>query len=400
MDVSDTYTYCKEHEITSGMLHLKDLPTLPCLKNGLVLELSSLKKHGLGSWDDFKDWLQSLSGNNNPVSGSAVQKSVSSLESKNVRLHKNKHRCGESEIRSFLDQTYQMPVTKMSVTQQPVTREPPCQSKFMKEATTTVNHSLAVENAELRAKIAVGTNMLLAKNKKIATLTKKIKELNPHNIRRQINRKNSKIAEYKGTIAQLKKEVKSSTCRQIKLKRLQDQVRYYIAKCQSLTQLEDSTDTTLEDKIEQLKQKNLNLLNVNAEYRDSIKKLESSSKKLIFYKDGKYTDSLRMCIMELLSYNVGILNVAPIIHSVLHLAGLEYDRLPKHTTINELIIESRSLAQAQVAETLLQAPNATLHSDGTSKFRHKYMSYQVTTVEETLSIGLQASVRFFSIVLI
>lgn len=103
--------------------------------------------------------------------------------------------------------------------------------------------------------------------------------------------------------------------------------------------------------------------------------------------------------MELLSYNVGILNVVPIIQSVLHMAGLEYDRLPKHTTINEMIIESRSLAQMQVAEALLQAPNATLHSDGTSKFGHKYMSYQVSTTEETLSIGLQVSTTFLSFVL-
>lgn len=93
--------------------------------------------------------------------------------------------------------------------------------------------------------------------------------------------------------------------------------------------------------------------------------------------------------MELLAYNVGILNVVPIIQSVLHMAGLEYDRLPKHTTINEMIVESRSLAQMQVTEALLQAPNCTLHSDGTSKFGHKYMSFQVSTTDETLSMGLQ-----------
>ena len=95
--------------------------------------------------------------------------------------------------------------------------------------------------------------------------------------------------------------------------------------------------------------------------------------------------------MELLSYNVGILNVEPIIKSVLHLAGLEYDRIPKHTTINEMMIESRSLAHMQLAETLVQAPNSTLHSDGTTKFGHKYISYQVSTAEGSLSLGLQVS---------
>ena len=95
--------------------------------------------------------------------------------------------------------------------------------------------------------------------------------------------------------------------------------------------------------------------------------------------------------MELLSHNVGILNVVPVIQSVLHMAGLEYDRLPKHTAINEMIVESRSLAQMQVAETLLQAPNATLHTDGTSKFGHKYMSYQVSTTEGSLTLGIQVN---------
>ena len=56
-----------------------------------------------------------------------------------------------------------------------------------------------------------------------------------------------------------------------------------------------------------------------------------------------------------------------------------------------MIIESRSLAQMQVAETLLEAPNATLHSDGTSKFGHKYISYQVSTTRGPLSMGVHVS---------
>ena len=83
----------------------------------------------------------------------------------------------------------------------------------------------------------------------------------------------------------------------------------------------------------------------------------------------------------------------PIIKSVLRLADVKYDRLPKHTAINEMLIESRSLAQMQLAECLVQAPHSTLHSDGTTKFGHKYISYQVSTEEGSLSLGLQVSLN-------
>lgn len=95
--------------------------------------------------------------------------------------------------------------------------------------------------------------------------------------------------------------------------------------------------------------------------------------------------------MELLSYNIGILKIEPVLQSVFKLLNIEYDRLPKRTTINEILIESRSLAHIQLAEALTTTTNNTLHSDGTSKFGHKYQSYQVATEEGSLTLGLQVS---------
>ena len=92
-----------------------------------------------------------------------------------------------------------------------------------------------------------------------------------------------------------------------------------------------------------------------------------------------------ICIMELLSYNVGIRNIEAVLQSVFKLLNINYDRLPKHTTINELLIESRSLSHAQLREILTNTSDNTLHSDGTTKFGHKYQSYQVTTEEGSLS---------------
>ena len=76
--------------------------------------------------------------------------------------------------------------------------------------------------------------------------------------------------------------------------------------------------------------------------------------------------------MELLSYNVAELKIEPVIRSVLKLLSIECDKLPKRTTINEILIESRALAKTQLTDALTSNSNNTLHSDGTTKFGHKY----------------------------
>jgi len=135
-----------------------------------------------------------------------------------------------------------------------------------------------------------------------------------------------------------------------------------------------------------MKQTNVELLEANAELHDELKYLHS--KKLITFEHGKYTNELRVCIMELLSHNVAILQIVPIIQSVLNLAGVTCNRLPKHTAINDMLIQARALSQMQLAEVLTQEDYHTLHSDGTTKFGHKYLAYQVTIEHETYTLGM------------
>ena len=63
--------------------------------------------------------------------------------------------------------------------------------------------------------------------------------------------------------------------------------------------------------------------------------------------------------------------------------------MPQHTAINERLIESRSLAHIQLADALTQSEHNTLHSDGTTKFGHKYTGYQVATHAGVLTLGIQ-----------
>ena len=87
--------------------------------------------------------------------------------------------------------------------------------------------------------------------------------------------------------------------------------------------------------------------------------------------------------------NVAILQIVPVIQSVLNLAGVTCNRLPKHTAINDMLIEARALSQMQLAEVLTQEDYHTLHSDGTTKFGHKYLAYQVSTEHETYTLGMR-----------
>ena len=52
----------------------------------------------------------------------------------------------------------------------------------------------------------------------------------------------------------------------------------------------------------------------NAKLNDAIQSIETE---ITTFENGKYTNDVRACIYELLSLNVGVRNVAPIIHSVL-----------------------------------------------------------------------------------
>ena len=70
------------------------------------------------------------------------------------------------------------------------------------------------------------------------------------------------------------------------------------------------------------------------------------------------------------------------------MVDISYDRLLKHSIVNEMLVEARGLSQLQVAEQLSEVLHSTLHSDGTTKFGQKYLGFQVSTNEDSYTIGL------------
>ena len=103
---------------------------------------------------------------------------------------------------------------------------------------------------------------------------------------------------------------------------------------------------------------------------------------------GVFKDAVRTCCLELLSLNVGILNVRPVIESVLRMVDMSATDLPSTGTLSTMLLELKRVSMLHIAEEVQKADNLTLHSDGTSKFGKKYGSYQVATNSQVFSLGV------------
>ena len=75
-----------------------------------------------------------------------------------------------------------------------------------------------------------------------------------------------------------------------------------------------------------------------------------------------------------IAFNVGLDKVHPIIHSVLrNFVHKEVEKLPSHTLLCQMIVESLTIAQEQLAEKLGESsPGNTLITNVTTKYGHRY----------------------------
>ena len=129
----------------------------------------------------------------------------------------------------------------------------------------------------------------------------------------------------------------------------------------------------------------------NAEMAETLQSILKDTEVRTF-EGGRYTDNVRACIYELLSLNVGVHNIAPIIRCVLgYLMHKSVSRLPSYGLTCQMILESLTVAQAQLGDELLQAPgSATLQTDGTTKFGEHFSTYDIRTEKAiTYTLGIR-----------
>ena len=112
--------------------------------------------------------------------------------------------------------------------------------------------------------------------------------------------------------------------------------------------------------------------------------------------NGRYTDTVREVIMDLISYNVSLKQIDQVMRTVLKkFTNKDVLLLPSMGTKSRLSLEARHISDVQVAQAVLRGADTSdligncLHGDGTTKFAKHYQSFQVTTDEgESMSFGL------------
>lgn len=122
--------------------------------------------------------------------------------------------------------------------------------------------------------------------------------------------------------AQLAKKESSISQLKMDLDRIRHRSRYWKAKCDRVKQSSEEEvidvltsgeemQAKLTDNIYQLEQQNLDLQEVVQEL------MASNEENIVAFQGGKYIDDIRACCYELLSLNVGIRNIKPVINTVL-----------------------------------------------------------------------------------
>ncbi|XP_052266845.1 nuclease SbcCD subunit C-like [Dreissena polymorpha] len=122
-----------------------------------------------------------------------------------------------------------------------------------------------------------------------------------------------------------------------------------------------------------------------ADYKKEIKELQqiidiSDSNEVVTFENGKYTNEIRQCCMQLIHEgNVSLNKVPDVISSVMRaLTGKVPQRLPSKTLLSWLSAEAKVVSSRHVAQAMLDGFNPadnkghTLHQDATSKFHNHY----------------------------
>ena len=350
-------------------------------------------------WTDFERWIQELcTHGSSPVSFNAsnLKTSTERLLKKIKELTRN-----GNNVQEFMQQSYTLPASKTLKAKKsaPIIIDSRCEVRNLLQ----VNKELAGELYQVRSELEAKE----VKEQKLGVelSSQKTKSKNRY---KQIKRRDVTLQEKENQVQSLKSKV-SKQEKELYLKernhkilatkeRYRAKANYTSGKVHSLKEC----DIDLENKADELflKVKELEIVNKDLQNEIYILKIQneelSSSKSTDFkstpktFSGGKFTDPVRQCCIELLQLNVGVKNVEPIIHSVLHnLVGIEVDRLPKYSTMIGMLSEMKVLAYQQLSEELVDSEFTTLHSDGTTKYGQHYGSFQVTTDDSSsYTLGL------------
>ena len=398
--------YCEALAITEdALLGADELPVLSQVEDltkGVVYELNLFRqKHDI-SWKQFEEWLMKLVCKHTVEFPSLKTLTVSVMR---VMEERSKLKRNKKPLDLFFSTTYMIPQSVEIV---------PAKPRRVVKSMLPDSDALLQVNTELEEELHQTQKLLKIQKQEAEFTATKATELQTKatNIKKKLRRRDEALEKKSTEVVRLKGDV-SSNFYQLqktaeKLVKAQKSRELYRSRANyAKIQVQKSTLETAEREkqfdellgafsthVKELeavvtKQKDIidQLQFENEHLQEEIDRLEK--KRLVTFEHGKYSDGVRQCCLELLSMNIGVKNVDPIIRTVLsNIAGITVDRLPKYTTIVEMLPEMKALAYKQIAEKLQVSQQLTLHSDGTSKFGQHYGSFQVSTTQSSYSLGL------------
>ena len=217
----------------------------------------------------------------------------------------------------------------------------------------------------------------------------------------EIVRRDHEIINGNKTIKDLQCKVSRSESQIVTLKAKIDRIRhratYWRSKCSEERQYtNENVDEVLRSKEQDEMKLQIKVAELEEENLDLFEKVEEvmaeASDQIVTFEKGKFTNDVRACCYELLSLNVGVNNVKPVINAVLsNIAHKHVDRLPGRTLLCDMMIECLTIAQAQLGEELSKERenHFTLQTDGTTKYGAHFGTYDISTTDTTYSLGLR-----------
>ena len=388
------YPLCHDIGLTKAVLLSPSseniLPHPHELTNGLVLELAGVKAELDLSWNVAAEWMALIAGECvENVNVRACATKVSRIKESRSKLVKNSDKSGIADLLSkpftLLFSRYPIPDLK-------------CVDHAQSGGISSVFVSDQVQG--LSADVVFAEECLKKETvahektkESLACLKKKV-----HYVQKKTRRRDEKIkqieSEVKGlasSVGMLEEENQdlSESLAESKRRLSAEHERVYYHKRRSSSSFSSLYDA--EESVDSLTKELKHCRDELRDYKAALDNAEAmlhAEQAVVTKVDGVFTDEVRQCCHELLSLDVGILNVRPIISSVLAMVGKKPGNLPSVGLLSQMYVELKQVSSLHIGEELAGQRNTTLHSDGTSKFGRKYGSYQIASTDKTFSLGL------------
>ena len=380
-------------QFSSRMSVTKWPPSLSDITNGLVIEIFDYKDRHSELTDRLAyGWVRDMYGDSwpdIPPTIQALKRSVIRLRGRLSTLKKQRNSAiKDTEIQKFLQSTFQLPSLALQHGRV-VQFSPP------RKRPTATSSAFGANPATVTLQSGNDAKEMNKVKKQMYAITR--------NANKRLKRREVLIDQLKETIRNQKETIKrfeeyaDSTKKKLsflrsKLDRVNHKATYWRGKLDTVTKDSSKKRKELSYEAKLLKEK---IASLDLSFAEASEGLQSllASEEITTFENGKYTNDIRACIYELLSLNVGVRNISPIIKCVLkNVVHKKAQRLPSYGLTCSMILESLAVLQAQLGQELSDFDGfSTLQTDGTTKFGNKYAAYDVRVPETnaTFALGLR-----------